>query len=102
MSGPWPATRQWLDDNGYQLEARRRCAGRTCRTTIEFWRTPAGRLMPLNIVGNDTQFLQPHWETCVDQQQFRSKPQQERIPKLKRQQEAVKKRAEKIESGRLF
>lgn len=58
--------------------------------------------MPLNVVGSDTRLLQPHWEACVDQQQFRGKPQQERIPKLKKQQDAVKKRQEKVESGRLF
>ncbi len=60
--------------------------------------------MPLNVVGEGTQMLEPHWQSCVDQQQFRSKPAAEKPAKLSKQQEAVKKRTEKAElpQGRLF
>jgi hypothetical protein len=60
--------------------------------------------MPLNVVGEGTQMLEPHWQSCADQQQFRSKPTSEKPTKLSKQQEAVKKRTEKAEvpQGRLF
>ena len=99
----WPATRQWLVENGFTLEVRRRCSGKKCGMTIEFWRTPSGRLMPLNLADyRDQSSLRPHWEVCADQREFRGKPTEEKPVKLAKQQTAVKQRKEKVESGRLF
>lgn len=77
----WPTSRTWLEQNGFSLEVRRRCSGQRCRADIEFWRTPSGRLMPLNIVGEGTLMLQPHWQSCPDQQKFRMKPVAEKAPR---------------------
>lgn len=55
---------------GYTLSRLSRCSaihnGGTCNESIEWWRTPEGRFIPL-----DAETLQPHWSTCVDAELFR-------------------------------
>lgn len=57
-------------------------------------------MLPLNVVGNDTTMLQPHWEVCPDEKQFRAKPTAEKSAKAERPKESEK--SKKVESGRLF
>jgi hypothetical protein len=51
---------------GYTFKNETRCI--PCETTIEWWRTPAGKFMPLNY-----HTAQPHWITCKDPNRFRRK-----------------------------
>jgi len=100
MSGSWPATRQWLEENGFTFEARKRCNGKTCGMTIEWYRTPAGRMLPLNIVApNNAKELRPHWECCPDAQEFRSKPAPERPAK---EVKPAKQKPQPAKTGMLF
>lgn len=96
----WPTSREWLNQNGFSLERRLCCRGTHCKMTIELWNTPSGRLMPLNVVGNDTNSLRPHWEVCIDEKEFRNKPKPEKIS-LKPVKEKPK--SEPVpQTGRLF
>lgn len=52
-----PAAKAELNDAGYSFSKKALC--RKCQARIEFWRTPKGTLIPLNI-GT----VVPHWSTC--------------------------------------
>lgn len=99
----WPKTREWLEQNNYSFERRCRCRGATCTTTIEFWRTPSGRFLPLEqTFKTDPNTLVPHWNFCPDEKSFRAKPAEEKSPRLTKQQKAVAERQEKIAQRSLF
>lgn len=67
MGQNWPyKTEGDLTKAGYKFERRRRCYGRTCGAEIEEWRTPGGKMIPL-----DAGTLEPHFATCPDVEQFR-------------------------------
>lgn len=67
MTKPWPyRTDADLRAAGYVYERTRRCYGKTCGAEIEEWRTPNGKMMPI-----DPGTMQPHWSTCPDAQDFR-------------------------------
>ncbi len=63
---PFPQTEKELVLAGYRFEKLSICQG--CRRDIEWWRTPAGKLMPLNL-GT----VVPHWSTCLKADQFRKR-----------------------------
>lgn len=68
----WPTSRVKLQVAGYHLKYARRC--RLCDALIEFWRTPAARLIPLDRRSDDT--LTPHHSTCPWADEFRQKSKQ--------------------------
>ena len=49
---------------GYVLKRKSHCRG--CGAAIEWWLTPRGKMMPLDV---DTH--EPHWSTCPKAQEFR-------------------------------
>ena len=63
---PFPRTESELVKAGYEPpKAPSRCRG--CGAEIEFWRTPKGKIIPL-----DAGTLEVHWSTCPQAEQFRS------------------------------
>jgi len=63
---PFPRTRDELETAGYHFDAPGQCRGPTCHADLEWWWTPTGRRIPLNVDGS------PHWQTCYDAAQFRT------------------------------
>ena len=62
----WPyKTDGELRAAGYVYETTRRCYGKTCGATIEIWRTPGGKTMPI-----DPGTMEPHWANCPDRDDF--------------------------------
>lgn len=62
---PFPTTEDGLRKAGYEPPNNStRCQG--CGAEIEFWRTPKGKLIPL-----DSGLLTPHWSTCPKARDFR-------------------------------
>jgi hypothetical protein len=62
---PFPKTETELAAAGYVFENTSKCNGQTCGATIAWYRTPAGKRMPL-----DEGTLEPHWGTCPDRDTF--------------------------------
>ena len=65
----WPTTRHKLQLAGYRLQYARPC--KLCAAKIEFWKTPAKKLIPLDRRPDDT--FMPHWATCPHAEEFRKK-----------------------------
>ena len=63
---PFPRTDEELARAGYEYEGTSRCNGLNCRKEIAWYRTPAGKRIPL-----DEGTLEPHWSTCPDAKEFR-------------------------------
>ena len=61
---PFPKTDTELVAAGYEFENKVKC--RACGADIEFWLTPRGKHMPL-----DVGTLEPHWSTCTKAGEFR-------------------------------
>jgi hypothetical protein len=63
----WPyETPEELTAAGYTFWNKSRCSGPTCGAEIEWWKTPAGKSMPL-----DPDTLEPHFSSCLDAAKFR-------------------------------
>jgi len=60
----FPKTEMELEAAGYVFEGSGRC--RACNQEIAWYRTPAGKRMPL-----DEGTLEPHWAACTDPELFR-------------------------------
>jgi len=76
----WPATRKALYAAGYHrvmIIAARPC--KKCGTRIEFWKTPGGKLMPLEDNPENSKELLCHFDTCPHAEEFR-KPEQKARP----------------------
>lgn len=102
MSEDWPHSREWLESHDYRFESRTRCRGARCRKEIEFYRTPSGRLIPLErVFQGDGNLFTPHHAICPDVNQFRGKPAEERPEKPKPAAE-VKPKEEPSPQRRLF
>lgn len=71
----WPTSRAKLQLAGYHLKYARRC--RLCDALIEFWRTPANKMMPLDRRPDDT--FTPHHSTCPRVEEFRQKTNQNEL-----------------------
>jgi hypothetical protein len=52
---------------GYRFENHAHCKG--CGAVIEWWTTPAGKMMPMDVT--DSGVAQAHWATCPKVEQFR-------------------------------
>ncbi len=75
----WPTTRHKLQLAGYHMQYARPC--KLCRAQIEFWKTPAKKLIPLDRRPDDT--FMPHHATCPHADEFRKKPQTKQEPLFK-------------------
>ena len=64
---PFPKTIDQLRAAGYRFEEHAPCRG--CHTVIEWWRTPAGKLIPMDVT--DGGQVQTHFATCPKASQFR-------------------------------
>lgn len=64
---PFPTNLDQLRDAGYRHENCARC--RACKVSIEFWRTPLGKIIPLEI--DDKGKVTPHFANCPEASQFR-------------------------------
>lgn len=76
----WPATRKALYAAGYgraMAIAARPC--KRCGKRIEFWKTPAGGLMPLEVNPDKSGEMLCHFETCPHAAEFR-KPEHKARP----------------------
>jgi len=106
----WPKDRHWLETHDYEFQWRGICRGENCRREIEWWRTPAGRNIPLEqvrikpgLVAPNT--LEPHWSRCPNEKEFRHKPAEEKPPKeaVPEKPKIQKPKVERIpQTGRLF
>lgn len=63
---PFPRTEKELEAAGYVYENTGRC--RACNQEIAWYRTPAGRRMPL-----EEGTMEPHWAKCPQADDFRRK-----------------------------
>jgi hypothetical protein len=64
---PFPTTREELIATGYAYIRTTKCMGPTCGAHIEWWVTPKGKRIPLNL-----RTYEPHWSTCPDRELFRN------------------------------
>ena len=63
---PFPKTEQELEAAGYEYEGTGKC--RDCAVEIAWYRTPAGKRMPL-----EEGTLEPHWAKCPGAERFRKR-----------------------------
>lgn len=63
---PFPKTETELIAAGYVFEGLGKCKGKTCDQTVEWWRTPKGKRIPL-----DSGTMECHFGTCPDSKDFR-------------------------------
>lgn len=64
---PFPATLDELRAAGYRFQEHSRCRG--CKAVIEWWITPAGKKMPMDVT--DGGKVETHFATCPKVAQFR-------------------------------
>jgi len=55
-----------LERKGYEYLNAGVCRGPTCGATLQWWRTPKGKVIPL-----DPKTREPHWTLCPDHEDFR-------------------------------
>lgn len=69
----WPATTAELAAARYEDTAKRRpCNGPTCSATIYWWKSPAGKPVPLSRKANEPgELYEPHWASCPDAKVFK-------------------------------
>ena len=69
MSAPWPYNSpDKLRQAGYAFQAEGRCHASVCNAAIQWWKTPTGKLMPL-----DAATFEPHWATCKNAAKFKKR-----------------------------
>ena len=66
---PWPKSGESLRDAGYHSQDWGTCRG--CDAPILWTKTPAGKMMPLFRVGDNS--WMPHWINCKARNQFQKK-----------------------------
>lgn len=67
---PFPMTLDQLRAAGYRFDNLAYCRG--CGALIEWWITPAGKRMPMDVTDNiSSAKTQAHWATCPKAQDFR-------------------------------
>ena len=66
---PFPPTRDALVAGGYVFSNHARCKG--CGQEIEWWTTPRGRKMPLNLMQEGSSAAASHFSDCPDEPLFR-------------------------------
>lgn len=62
---PFPKTEEEREAAGYKFMNASECRG--CRAPIEWWETPNGKRIPLDLDG------EPHWSTCPKADEFRTR-----------------------------
>ena len=65
----FPKTLDELRAAGYKFLEHRKCIGNTCNQQIEFWQTPKGKKIPLDVDAKGN--VEPHFSSCPDVKQFR-------------------------------
>ena len=66
---PFPETITDLAQAGYRYESDAACRG--CGARIEWWTSPAGKMMPME-VDNDGN-CETHWANCPKAKEFRNR-----------------------------
>ena len=67
----FPATREALEQAGYQRQRYARCRG--CQASIEFWLTPAQKSIPMDFMADPHSPAISHFSTCPVAKEFRKK-----------------------------
>jgi len=68
---PFPRDVHEMKAQGYVFDNDGLCRG--CGSPIEWWKTPAGKSMPMDPMNAGTDKAMPHWKTCSDAASFRKK-----------------------------
>ncbi len=66
---PFPQTFDGMKAAGYKFDAHARCRG--CGQEIEFWLTPRGKKIPMDLMPNGDSKAVSHFATCPDAPLFR-------------------------------
>ena len=64
---PFPETIDELKAAGYKFLNDSNCRG--CGFAIEWWETPKGKKMPMDVLADGT--CESHWGTCPKAKEFR-------------------------------
>jgi hypothetical protein len=67
----FPKNERELGLAGYRMETERACS--KCRQTIRMWRTPSGRLMPMDVPSAEGADIVTHFATCPHASEYKSK-----------------------------
>jgi hypothetical protein len=79
----FPATLKELRAAGWKWVTSREC--KLCHTPLQFWRTTAGKLMPLEAsIVDGAWILLSHWATCVFADKFRKPAPKPVTPEIQR------------------
>jgi hypothetical protein len=65
----FPKTFAELKDAGYRFSDHGVCRG--CKQEIEWWETPRGKMIPLELMREPRSPVVPHHATCTHVDQFR-------------------------------
>jgi hypothetical protein len=69
----FPHTRAELLSGGYQPPTKlSTCKG--CNQSIEWWKTPRGKSIPMQPMIYENSPATPHWQTCPNANDFRKAP----------------------------
>lgn len=66
---PFPETVEEMKDAGYEFKNEGDCRG--CRVRIQWWKTPLGRNIPMDV--DEDGNVQSHWASCPKAKDFRGK-----------------------------
>lgn len=66
---PFPQTFDGMQAAGYRFDNHARC--RACKEDIEWWTTPRGKKIPMNLMPNPDSKAISHFSTCSDAPLFR-------------------------------
>jgi hypothetical protein len=60
-----------LEDEGYKRTSYTRCSG--CRALIEFWQTPKGKVIPMELMPREDSPAISHFAHCPEADRFRKR-----------------------------
>ena len=66
---PFPKTVDELRAAGYHYLKDRKCLGKTCGASLQIWKTPTARTMPLEVDRDGN--VVAHFTNCPDLDSFR-------------------------------
>ena len=67
----FPKTLDEMNAAGYVFENHAECRG--CGDSIEWWKTPSGKSIPMNPMERGSSPATAHWSTCTEADSFRQK-----------------------------
>lgn len=70
-AGWFPKTRRELMLRGYVAGSGTHARCQACAASIEFWRTPTGKVIPMDPMPTLESPAIAHWSTCTDPKRFR-------------------------------